>query len=126
MWLFASNAFLSIVQDPSDTNTLIVRARREGDIETLFPDAEVIRRPERDYLFRAFISREVVAKAAADYVMGLTYTNFKNSVRDRDYHHACTSVWHTMADLQETPPYSGDGWPSRAPARTNRRINTKS
>lgn len=125
MWLFASNAFLSIVQDPSDTNTLIVRARREGDIETLFPDAEVFRRCERDYLFRAFISREVVAKAAADYVMQLSYTNFKNSVRDRDYHDACTSVWHTMSNLQETPPYSCDSWPGRQPARTKRRVTTK-
>lgn len=125
MWLFASKAFLSIVQDPTDANTLIVRSRVEGNIETMFPNAKVTRRPERDYLFRAFIPREEVAKAAADYVMGLNYTNFKNSVRDHDYHHACTRVWHVMADLQETPPYSGESWPSRAPARTTRRTTTK-
>lgn len=107
MWLFASDAFLSVVQDPTNPDILVVRARREGDIEALFPDAEVVRRPERDYLFRAFIPREDVAKAAADYVMGLTYTNFKNSVRAHDYHGACNRVWNVMADLQETPPYSG-------------------
>lgn len=107
MWLFASDAFLSVVQDPSDQDILIVRARREGDIDTLFPNADVVRRPERDYLFRAFISREDVAAVVADYVMGLDYTNFKDSVRANDYHGACNRVWDVMADLQETPPYSG-------------------
>lgn len=43
MWLFLDRSFLSIVDkgDPSG-QTLVVRARQRGDIEAVFPDAQVI------------------------------------------------------------------------------------
>jgi len=40
MWIYMNNAFLSIVQDDDVPGMLLVRARRSGDIESVFPDAE--------------------------------------------------------------------------------------
>ena len=106
MWLFGSNNFLSVVQSSDDSRDLVVRARRQGDIERFFPNAKVITLPGRDYQFRAILPREEVAIAVSEYVMGIKYTNFKNSVRDTQYHNACSRVWSVMAGLQKIPPYS--------------------
>lgn len=107
MWLFANNAFLSIVDKAPDPNQLVVRARCEGHIEAVFPKAKVIRDGSGDYLFRAFIDRTDVAEAMYAAVMNINYPNFKNSIRDDRYHNACSSVWGVMSRLQPTPPYSG-------------------
>jgi hypothetical protein len=124
MWLSLSNAFLSIVEpSPADQKTrpgcLLVRARREGDIERIFGEASgaVERRPERDYLFRAFILREVVATIVADNVMSIDYGNFKNSVKNHDLHDAYAGVWSIMARLQPSRPYSGANYGYLAPAK---------
>lgn len=110
MWICLNSAFLSIVTPKSaDPNSemLLVRARRPGDIEGVFPDAKVEKRPERDYLFRALVPREKVAMVIAAQVMDIGYPNFKNSVRDKKLHDAYGKTWHTMAALQPTRPYSG-------------------
>lgn len=106
MWICLNKAFLSIVQPPNDTKNLLVRARRKGDIEAAFPDAEVKRTPGRDYLYRALIKREEVARVIGEYVMNITASNFKDSVEDQKLHDAYMGVWHIMARLQEVPPYS--------------------
>ena len=51
MWLFTSNSFVSVVADRDDTQSprLLVRARIKGDIDQLFPDAEVMETPLTDY-----------------------------------------------------------------------------
>ena len=36
MWVFLSDAFLSIVAHRDDPDALLVRARRQGDIECVF------------------------------------------------------------------------------------------
>lgn len=111
MWICLNNSFLSIVK-PSGQNIdtgdmLLVRARRKGDIEAVFPKAVVEKRPERDYLFRALINRQDVAAAIADQVRGIDYPNFKNSVRSNRLHDAYARIWGIMAALQPTAPYSG-------------------
>lgn len=111
MWLCLNNAFLSIVEPGAPTladgDFLLVRARRKGDIEAIFPAAKVERKPERDYLFRAFIPRAEVAAAVADQVKGIAYPNFKNSVKNNRLHDAYARIWSIMAALQVTAPYSG-------------------
>jgi len=111
MWLSFNNAFLSIVEpEPragGKSPQLLVRARRAGDIEAVFPGVTVEKRPERDYLFRALIDREVVATIVADRVMTIDYGNFKDSVRNNALHDAYAAVWGIMARLQPTRPYSG-------------------
>ena len=53
MWIFLTDAFLSIVDKDGDGTTLLVRARRAGDIERVFPGAEVIEGASSDCRCRA-------------------------------------------------------------------------
>lgn len=109
MWICLSNAFLSIVEphEPVAEDVLLVRARRAGDIQAVFPHAKVRRTPARDYLFRALIPREEVARAVAAKVTAIGYTNFKASVRSKPLHDAFARFWGIMSGLQPTAPYSG-------------------
>lgn len=109
MWFCFNNAFLSIVQPPQSTSgdsPLLVRARRKGDIEKIFPGVQVRRTPGRDYLYRALIERRVVSEVIADQVASIEYGNFKDSVADDRLHSAYSRVWSIMSGLQEVPPYS--------------------
>ena len=54
----------------------------------------------RDYAFRAFVPRSVVAQALADQVMNMTATNFKNTVHDDARHDAYLDVWKAMFRFQ--------------------------
>jgi hypothetical protein len=100
MWIFLNQAFLSIVDKGGDGTTLLVRARRAGDIERVFPDAAVTRTPLNDYRFRARVDRERVALAMADAVRAVTYPNFKDTVQERDRHEAYLDVWVAMHRYQ--------------------------
>ncbi|WP_175787490.1 hypothetical protein [Burkholderia anthina] len=106
MWICFNDAFLSIVSDPASADTLLVRARRHGDIEAVFGgDVMVVTLPGRDYQFRASISRAAVGDVVAASLRDIDYGNFKNSVKDANLHDAYATVWGVMADLQEIPPY---------------------
>ena len=106
MWVCLSDAFLSIVYKECGPDELLVRARRKGDIERVFPAASVKRSPGTDYLFRAVVKRAEVAAAMVREVEAIQYDNFKNSVRNNKLHDAYDSFWHVHARLQPTPPYS--------------------
>ena len=60
MWVCLKNSFLSIVSKDCRPDELMVRARRPGDIEKVFPDAKVTRNTGSDYLYRAVVPRDVV------------------------------------------------------------------
>lgn len=111
MWICLNRAFLSIVEPVAHAQgssaTLLVRARRPGDIESVFPGVTVEKRPERDYLFRALVPREAVAEAVASEVRGIDYGNFKGSVRNNKLHDAYSAFWGIHSRLQPTRPYSG-------------------
>ena len=96
MWLFLNNAYLSIVAD-RNTDQLLVRSRIPGDIERIFPNAEVLHTPSHDYPYRAFLARETVAVALAREALSIDYTNFKNSVPDHRRHEAYFGVYNVMA-----------------------------
>jgi hypothetical protein len=106
MWISLSNAFLSIVAVSGQPELLKVRARRQGDIERIFPDAVVQHTAGRDYFYRTELPRSVVSAAIAANLEDIDYDNFKNSVRDDRLHSAYASVWTTMSKLQELPAYS--------------------
>ena len=73
MWIFLSDAFLSVVADKDDPSgpRLLVRARRQGDIERVFPETEVASTPGADYRFRAWLPRERVAAVLTQLVESL-------------------------------------------------------
>ena len=107
MWLMLQDAFFSVVDKAKAEGCLVVRARRPGDLERYFPGAKVTKSTNTDYLFRAEVRREDVARVVGGYVMGITASNFKDSVKDHALHDAYMGVWSVMARLQPTPPYSG-------------------
>lgn len=99
MWLFGKNNFLSIVKDKDNPNRLLVRGRLRGDIEAMFPEAEVIEGAGTDYLFRAFVDRTTVVNAVADTVSNIDYTNFKNANNKSRQEHLM-DAWQVMRDVQ--------------------------
>lgn len=103
MWIFLSDSFLSIVDKEGDGSTLLVRARRAGDIEKVFPEAIVVIGAGTDYRYRARLSRELVVARIAQAVMDTDYGNFKASVRDAKRRHAYSAVWEVMCAFQERP-----------------------
>lgn len=107
MWLCLSDSFLSIVHKECGPDELLVRARRAGDIERVFPDAKVKKSPGTDYLFRAVVKRAEVGAALAQLADTIDYGNFKNSVPNRRLHDAYSAFWGIHSRLQPTPPYSG-------------------
>ena len=119
MWICLTNAFLSIVSKDCQPDELLVRARRPGDIERVFPDAKVEERDGTDYQFRAVISRRAVAEVIAHEVTRIDYDNFKNSVKDDRLHDAYAAFWHQHARLQPTRPYSrrAEPAPQKQPAK---------
>jgi hypothetical protein len=112
MWICLNNAFLSIVVPRAGTSAaknddLIVRGRCKGDIEAVFPDANVTHTPDRDYAFRASIKREAVANAIAAQVREIDYENFKDSVAEHDRHDAYFDIWGAMNCLQHARGHGG-------------------
>ncbi len=112
MWIFLADSFLSIVQPQHNTadarnGRLIVRARVKGDIERVFPTVKGIATKGRDYAFRASIPRIVVADAMHTLVMGITATNFKDTVKEKDRSATYLRVWSVMNDLQDSRGHGG-------------------
>jgi hypothetical protein len=107
MWICLNDAFFSIVHKECGPDELLVRARRPGDIERVFPGADVKKSTSTDYLFRAVVPRADVADALMTMAMTVDYSNFKNSVGDRRLHDAYSGFWGIHARLQPTAPYSG-------------------
>ena len=101
MWIFLPESFISVVQKPGDTDTLTVRARIKGDIESVFPEACVEADKGTDYKYRSRVSRQAVAQVLHDQVMGLHWGNFKGEVKDRKRHDAYMNVWRAMNAVQD-------------------------
>ena len=100
MWLFSKNNFLSIVENHDDPEMLLVRARFRGDIEEIFPDAEVIEGEGTDYLFRAWVKRTEVADVLRAQVINIDYPNFKSANYSNRHHHLMR-IWDVMYKAQE-------------------------
>jgi len=109
MWIMLNDAFFSIVDKDCARDELMVRARRPGDLERVFPSAKgkVTEFTASDYHYRCAISRDEVKSVLAGEVDRVSYSNFKNSVEDHDLHNAYNRVWHAMAALQPQQPYAG-------------------
>lgn len=102
MWLFLNDSFISIVSDERRPDNLLIRARKEGDIEAFIPGARAQRTPDADYLYRASVPRERVAAALAERAKGIDYGNFKGSVPDDDRHDVYMRVWQAMWGWQSS------------------------
>ena len=101
MWIFLNDAFLSIVSDRADSSQLLVRARCRGDIERVFPAAEIIGNAGTDYRYRAYLPRQQVMDTVSKRIKEIDYDNFKRTVHERDRHTAYFEVWDSMYRFQE-------------------------
>ena len=96
MWIFQNDSFLSIVAHRTKPSVLLVRARKAGDIEAVFPQAQVRKGEGTDYRYRADIPTEDVARALAERVQGIAYPNFKDSVPNHARRDVYFAVWDVM------------------------------
>lgn len=113
MWLCFNRSFLSIVEKDCHPHELLVRARRPGDIERIFPKAKVTESTNTDYRYRAKVPRAAIADALAKEVERISYSNFKDSVADKPLHDAYMGVWTVMSRMQPTRPYATAGRSNR-------------
>jgi hypothetical protein len=102
MWIVLNKSFLSIVKNRNDKNTLLVRARVNGDINKVFQDADVFEDANADYKYRSYIDRKIVANEISKELMNINYDNFKNSVSKDDYarSNAYMNVWSALNKMQ--------------------------
>jgi hypothetical protein len=96
MWIFLRESFLSIVAHRDDPECLLVRARKRGDIQRVFPDAVETHTPRADYCYRAKVPRAKVAAALAEHAQSINYDNFKAAVPDQTRHDAYFTCWSAM------------------------------
>ncbi len=107
MWIMLNDAFLSIVAKDCARDELMVRARRPGDIERIFPGTMVTEYTASDYHYRAAVKKDAIKEAMCGEIDRIGYANFKSSTEDKPLHDAYMRVWHAMAALQPKEPYSG-------------------
>jgi hypothetical protein len=107
MWILMNDSFISVIASDRDNALLVVRARREGDLQQVFgADIEVTTIPGRDYAYRCFLPRESVGAVIAARLVATDYTNVKGSVKDHWLHEAYMRIWSVLADLQMVRPYA--------------------
>ena len=102
MWIIMNKAYFSIVENKNNQDELLVRARVAGDIERIFPDAEVLKNTGADYLYRASVPKTVVSNTLKNEIENIDYGNFKNSVpwEDELRHDVYFNVWSELSKLQ--------------------------
>lgn len=103
MWLCFSDAFLSVVRDKDDFEVLKVRARKRAHLATHFPHHRILRDDRADYRYRVIASRHDVTRLLIRSIASLDYTNFKNSVKDRELHDLYALWWGDHRAYQEKP-----------------------
>jgi hypothetical protein len=86
-------------QDPAK---LIVLARRKQDLLNTFgQDANIVETKDRHYRWRIFMDRETFKAVVAGQIDAIDYTNFKNSVKDKDLHEMYREFWQIHRQYQE-------------------------
>jgi hypothetical protein len=101
MWVFMRDSMLSIVEHDSEPKLMNVYARLRGDIEHIFPEADVVEAVDGDYRFRTSLPRERVVQAVALKVSKIDYPVFGDALDDQDRREAYMQVWSAMYDEQQ-------------------------
>ena len=105
MWLMLKNSFVSVVQHREQPDCVLVRARRKGDLEKLFPArcADVFQDQHADYRYRLIAPKQELVEAVAGYIFdSLDYDNFKAAQAgdSLDWHRFLHRVWSAGHALQ--------------------------
>ena len=102
MWVAMNDSFVSIVQDRTNEDRVVVRARVKEDLEATFPfhSDDIIETTNSDYRFRLFLDKYYVSKIMQERVLGIDYPNFKDSVKQPWRKKAYMDIWQTMFNVQ--------------------------
>jgi hypothetical protein len=100
MWVFLPDAFISIAQHDEESRIVDVRARIRGDIERLFPEADVAETIDRDYRFATSLPKDRVAQVLSLRAAKINYTSFFDAIADEDRQQAYIQVWGAMYEEQ--------------------------
>lgn len=124
MWLMTPTGFYSIVEKPTDRKqaTLTIRARVRGDLvdlkKSFCPSLGRIRESEdTDYRYRATAKRSDIAQAMARMIDGLSYSNFKSEVAERqgfERAHLYHDVWNVLHRMQGDPAFDAQNRPAKS------------
>jgi hypothetical protein len=93
MWICFNNAFISAVESDDDPNVLKVRARKREHLETLFPGKKIYWSKETDYAYRVFVGRKAFTNMVSNRISEIDYSNFKDSVDDKELHDLYADFW---------------------------------
>jgi hypothetical protein len=112
MWIFTTRGFYSVVQDASDPNMVVIRARHRDDLVALpflsaAPD-HIIETPQADYPVRVRMQKRIWVEDILP-ALGeeITYPNFKDAVKKQQgvvRANVYTRVWAELHDLEENRP----------------------
>jgi hypothetical protein len=102
MWIFTSQAFVSIVEHRDNPDRLIVRGRFRGDASAFLglPDNLEQETPAADYRFRVIAIRAVVERAILRAAANITYPNFKDSMKVSWRKSIAMRVWSILHGAQ--------------------------
>jgi len=114
MWILMNSSYFSIVKNKNKKDSLLVRARIKGDIEKVFPKANVIEGAGTDYKYRTFLPKWVVSKAIKKSIEHIDYDNFKDSIPldDTVRYDVYCDVWLTLLALQRPTHNFPFEWPT--------------
>ena len=101
MWICLNTGFLSVIAD-KDPAKLIVLARRKRDLLSTFGENfTIVETTDRHYRWRVFIDRESFKAVVAGQIDAINYTNFRNSVKDKDLYEMYREFWLIHRQYQE-------------------------
>jgi hypothetical protein len=97
MWVFTNQGFYSIVRI-LDTNPekYWVRSRRKEHLTTYFSEERIIYTHATDYQYRVTINKEELIDIFTHLPEEINYTNFKDSIHDKELKDAAHYVWHDI------------------------------
>ncbi len=113
MWIFTKNGFISAVVNKDEPNSILVRARKEGDLRAFVAhthsrlrlETKIVHTPDADYAWRVAMPRTQFERAVAGEAEAVDYPNFKNAVGthypDRRLVQILSNLWHDLRAWQQ-------------------------
>lgn len=100
MWIFMSDAFLSVVQDENDPDYLIVRARQREHLNNInVPNINIYTVENSDYQYRTRMHKATFGVLVSGRIRAINYPKFKPSAYSNDYHRLLLEVWRVVYEF---------------------------
>jgi hypothetical protein len=134
MWVFIPGGVVSVVAHRDKPKHVLVRARRQEDLNRFFLDQQspsvteslTEHTPANDYAYRVVEKRTVVAHLTAQHINAIDYPNFKaHPLNGGDRAAMLHDVWATVHDWADpgrrlNEPFDLEEWEDSTDVRTPR------